>query len=399
MADALVILVLGTVIGAASRFFSLSTPAKAMLAGRGDLYPHSSGPTHITAQLPEGSTEVTWGGLMTRSQQEPIPSNWREPLDAWAAWMRAKGDRPQTIALRTRHIRALSRALQNSPELVTNDDLVGYFGSKNWAPSTRKSHRSSAVSFFAHLWRHEPIRDPAVQMPTITVPPSTPRPAPVHVIKAALAGAGERERLMVRLMAEAGLRIGEVVLVSLQDLLPDLIGHSLVVRGKGGKERVVLLQDELARDLIAYGRKVGGHFVFPGLDNGHLSPNWASKLVGRFLGPEWTSHTLRHRFGTSAYEGTRDIRAVADAMGHSSTVTTQTYVRPSITSASSVSGAAALYPAAAPSDSIRLASGIRLTLERNLLHITTSSEGHKMALTHDDINNLARLFVKRANQQ
>lgn len=40
---------------------------------------------------------------------------------------------------------------------------------------------------------------------------------------------------------------------------------------------------------------------------------------------EWTAHTLRHRFASTAYAGSRDIRTVQELLGHSSVATTQIY--------------------------------------------------------------------------
>jgi integrase len=53
---------------------------------------------------------------------------------------------------------------------------------------------------------------------------------------------------------------------------------------------------------------------------------WAGELCSIALGGRWTLHTLRHRFGTAAYRGSHDLRAVQELLGHSSPATTQIYV-------------------------------------------------------------------------
>lgn len=127
---------------------------------------------------------------------------------------------------------------------------------------------------------------------------------------------------MLRLAAEAGLRRAEIARIHSRDLVDDLLGWSLVVHGKGGRERVVPLPVPLALELRGY----GPGYVFPGADRGHLSARWVGKLVSRALPRPWTTHTLRHRFATRAYQLERDLLAVQTLLGHASPVTTQRYV-------------------------------------------------------------------------
>ena len=47
--------------------------------------------------------------------------------------------------------------------------------------------------------------------------------------------------------------------------------------------------------------------------------------LSELLGEGWTGHTLRHRFATEVYRGSKDIRATQALLGHASTVTTQRY--------------------------------------------------------------------------
>jgi site-specific recombinase XerD len=51
------------------------------------------------------------------------------------------------------------------------------------------------------------------------------------------------------------------------------------------------------------------------------------KLITEALPGDWTAHTLRHRFGTVAYQATGDIRAVQELLGHASPTTTAIYTK------------------------------------------------------------------------
>ncbi|WP_228781492.1 tyrosine-type recombinase/integrase [Nocardia cyriacigeorgica] len=167
--------------------------------------------------------------------------------------------------------------------------------------------------------------NPAAGLPRVKPAPPRPRPAPEIVYRESLSRAGKRERLMLRLAAEAGLRRAEVAQVHTRDVVEDLGGYSLSVRGKGGKVRTVPLSDSLAAELRQYVGKRRG-FAFPGDDDGHLSPRWVGKLITQLMPGVWTMHTLRHRFGTRAYMVDRDVFAVQELLGHASPATTRAYV-------------------------------------------------------------------------
>ena len=150
----------------------------------------------------------------------------------------------------------------------------------------------------------------------------TPRPCPEIAYREALARAGDRERVILRLAAEAGLRRAEVARVHSDDLIEDLEGWSLIVHGKGGRQRVVPLTDSLAAAV----RSRGQGWAFPGGMDGHLSPRWVGKVVTRLLSGEATMHQLRHRFATRAYSVDRDVFTVQELLGHASPATTRRYV-------------------------------------------------------------------------
>jgi integrase len=135
---------------------------------------------------------------------------------------------------------------------------------------------------------------------------------------------------MLRLAGEAGLRRGEVSRVHTRDLLEGGGGAQLVVHGKGGKERTVPISDSLAEPIA---RGAAGHtpnapadgWPFPNSTGGHLTAYHVGQLVVRVLPDGWTMHTLRHRFSSRAYRGTRNLRAVQMLLGHSSIATTERY--------------------------------------------------------------------------
>lgn len=217
----------------------------------------------------------------------------------------------------------MARGLRCDPERATTAGILAWFGRQSWSVETRRSHRNTAVSFFgwAHRAGHLPT-NPAAELPVMRAAAPAPRPAPDAVWFGAIAAADPRVRLMLRLAAEAGLRRAEIARVHRRDLTRGSAGAALLVHGKGAKLRTVPLGDDLAAAIAAAG---AAGYLFPGDDGGHLSPRWVGKLMAGALPGHWTAHTLRHRFATRAYRGSRNLRAVQALLGHSSVATTERY--------------------------------------------------------------------------
>jgi integrase len=147
---------------------------------------------------------------------------------------------------------------------VTTPDLLGILGCPEFSIEYRRALRASLASFFR--WCQSAgvvVADPACALPVIRTPVAAPRPATDEIWQQLLAEADHRTRVMARLAGEAGLRRAEVAQVHHDDLVADHGGSSLIVRGKGGKQRVVPITDELADEIRAH---CPGGFLFPGPD-------------------------------------------------------------------------------------------------------------------------------------
>jgi integrase len=139
------------------------------------------------------------------------------------------------------------------------------------------------------------------------------------------------------LAGEAGLRRAEVAVVHTDDLIEDITGWSLVVHGKGGKQRVVPLTDRLANAIHDF--RLHG-YLFPGQIDGHISAHHVGVLISRLMPDGWSMHKLRHRAATRGYAGTGNLRAVQEFLGHASVATTERYTAVSSRDVRGVSEAA-----------------------------------------------------------
>ncbi|MFT4299306.1 MAG: tyrosine-type recombinase/integrase [Aeromicrobium sp.] len=199
-----------------------------------------------------------------------------------------------------------------------------WFAAQGWAQETRRGVRNSLMGFYK--WgaaQGLTTLDVGAALPRVKAAVPTPRPVTDEAYRFALAQADERVRLMIRLAGELGLRRAEVAAVHSDNVVEDMTGWSLIVRGKGGKTRILPLSSRLAREL----RALPEGWAFPSQRGGHLTPRWVGTLVAEALPPGWTMHKLRHRFATKAYAVDRDVFTVQDLLGHASPATTRVYVK------------------------------------------------------------------------
>ncbi len=171
-----------------------------------------------------------------------------------------------------------------------------------------------------------------------------PKALPVAEIERILDAAGApgtalalRDRALLELLYSTGARISEAVGLDVDDL--DLTTRSVLLRGKGSKERVVPVGGPACeaveaylvrarRGLVAAGP--GTPAVFLNSRGGRLSRQSAWAVLVRAadragVTAEVSPHTLRHSFATHLLEGGADVRVVQELLGHASVTTTQVY--------------------------------------------------------------------------
>jgi integrase/recombinase XerD len=159
---------------------------------------------------------------------------------------------------------------------------------------------------------------------------------------------GARALCLLELVYGCGLRVSELVGLPMV-ALPKPDTPAMLVRGKGGKERLVPMGTHAKAALLAWlalrpdtlpkpgpktdpVRDLASKFVFPGKGKaGHLGRREFGRLLDDLalaagLDPKKLSpHVLRHAFATHLVEGGADLRAVQVMLGHADIATTQIY--------------------------------------------------------------------------
>jgi site-specific recombinase XerD len=176
-----------------------------------------------------------------------------------------------------------------------------------------------------------------------------PRRLPVilsadEVVRFLAAVSGPRNRVALTVAYAAGLRAAETARLKVGDIDSGR-GIIRVEHGKGGKDRQVMLSEQLLDILRIYWRAAQPKprtWLFPGRDASrpidpqvlHGACAVAREVAG--LDKHVTTHTLRHSFATHLLEAGTDIRIIQALLGHSSLTTTALYAQ---VATSTISGA------------------------------------------------------------
>lgn len=151
-----------------------------------------------------------------------------------------------------------------------------------------------------------------------------------------------RDRVLALLPFYAGLRLGEVVALDLDDIRLSARKGLIIVRmGKGGKYREIPVHPQLRPGLALWiddeRPSWKGADTNPALllnqKGGRLGARGADAILGAIaeearINDEFTSHALRHTFGTRLIREGHDIVVVAELMGHKRLDQTRRYSLP-----------------------------------------------------------------------
>ncbi len=240
----------------------------------------------------------------------------------------------------------------SSPETADEEDILAFMGQqqgRGMAPASVK-RAMTAVRTFHQFLVIEGLRpdDPGSHLELPTVPKAVPKAlseAEVDAILDAVVGTdrvSRRDRAMLEVLYGTGMRISELVGMSLADL--DLGGATVRVLGKGQKERVLPVgrcaHEALTAWLVPAGRgemeperwasQHDQEAVWLNQRGRRLSRQGAWGVVKKRaqqvgLGAKVSPHVFRHSCATHMLDHGADIRAVQELLGHASISTTQVY--------------------------------------------------------------------------
>ena len=260
-------------------------------------------------------------------------ASYRRDLRRYVAFLHERGIRePATIG--EEDVNAFLRSLREGD---TDHRSLGASSAARAVVAVRGLHR------FLHREGLSAV-DPAGAVRPPTPPRRLPKAISLDQIEQLLAAATAdgatlalRDRALLEVLYGTGARISEAVGLDRDDL--DLQGGTVLLRGKGAKQRIVPMGSYAREAVEAYLVRSRPQLaatgpstpaLFLNARGGRLSRQSAwtvlRTVAGRaHLATHISPHTLRHSFATHLLDGGADVRVVQELLGHASVTTTQIY--------------------------------------------------------------------------
>lgn len=232
-------------------------------------------------------------------------------------------------------------ALQEVDRQVLTRYLL-WLRAKGYAKASVRRRISELRSFFKYLVGEQLLEsNPMEAISAPKVPQRLPRYLKAEEIGAIMQAPdtsqplGQRDRAILEILYATGMRISELVGLDMGSV--DLARGQMMVRGKGSKDRIVLLgqpaRDALdlylreGRPRLSKGKRTNALFL--NRSGERLSVRGVQSMLDRCArkaGLKWvTPHLLRHTFATHMLGGGADLRVVQELLGHASLSSTQVY--------------------------------------------------------------------------
>jgi integrase/recombinase XerD len=249
------------------------------------------------------------------------------------------------------HLKAAGRAIANA----STEDLRGYLGelSRRGLRVTTTARRLSAIRQLYRFLYAEGQRadDPAAVLEGPKRERALPKTLTLAEVDRLLRVAGKsdpaaplplrlreaRLACLIEMLYATGLRVSELVALPVSAARKD--ARSIIVRGKGNKERLVPLNDAAKRAMANYlsllaqlDRNAQSKWLFPSFgESGHLTRQHLARelktlaAAAGLRAAQVSPHVLRHAFASHLLHNGADLRVVQTLLGHADISTTQIY--------------------------------------------------------------------------
>lgn len=229
-----------------------------------------------------------------------------------------------------------------SVTLMDAYEFMNYLSRERQNNANSRSRKCSALKQFfnyltvkKHYLESDPMRELEVPKQKKSLPKYLTLEQSIELLNAADGKFKERDYCILTLFLNCGLRLAELVSLNMSSIRSD---NTMVVTGKGNKERLVYLNDACISALNEW-RKVRPNdslkdrdALFISSHHKRLSRESVQKMVQKYLekigldAQGYSCHKLRHTAATLMYQhGEVDIRVLKDILGHENLGTTQIY--------------------------------------------------------------------------
>ena len=252
-------------------------------------------------------------------------------LDELLTELKLRNFSDKTILAYVTHNKRFLKYVKKNERTITEKDVKSYIAH---IISDRKSSPKTAALVKASLkfYYDEILKKKIVNFKTPKIEKHLPTVLTRNEIKKLINNAKtKKSKLILMTLYSSGLRLSECINLKLKDLeLEEKIGW--VRKGKGGKDRVIILSKTLVEKLKHHNQTDIDAYLFSNKQGKTLSARNVQKIVARAarkagIRKRVTPHALRHSFATHLLESGTDIRKIQELLGHANLQTTQIYTK------------------------------------------------------------------------
>ena len=239
-----------------------------------------------------------------------------------------KGYSNQTIKSYQYNIKRFLEFLNKSGLNLDNNSVKSYLLTLNLSVNSLRLQHASLNFFFKEILKKPftkeqvPIKKKEKQLPKVI--------SKENIKKIIKHSSNLKHKLIIEILYSSGLRLSELINLKRKEIDFDRnLIH--VIKGKGKKDRITLISENLRLDLLKYysNNIFKTEYVFEGR-NGKYTKKSVQKVLdqlGKKIGIKITPHMLRHSFATHLLESGTDIRHIQKLLGHSDLSTTEIYTK------------------------------------------------------------------------
>lgn len=212
---------------------------------------------------------------------------------------------------------------------ITREDVDLYIAwqvERGLKPMTTNRHLSAISSLYDYMKRQGyQVENPARYESRRKVGDRIPNTIPTNVLRKAMETSEGTIHLMLCTLYQTGVRLQEMLDIRKCDL--DILNYTIRIQGKGMKERLVYVTEELMSDLVTFStNRKAMEPIFKGWSQREVRKALYEILRPLGIAPQMSPHAIRHTFATEVAKQGSNVTTLAVMMGHKSIKTTQKYI-------------------------------------------------------------------------
>ena len=223
----------------------------------------------------------------------------------------------------------LETSVEVTPAMIT--DFLSFVSSmRTYKPKTFHRIISTLSSFYRFLYTQGGVAtNPLVGIERPRIKPQDVKYLKHNQVQRLIESIDDpRDKLIVRTIYSTGVRVSELCNIDIGDI--DFEEHTIRIRGKGDKIRIVFVDEETLTDILKFiGNRIAGP-LFIGQQGKNISSRAIQHIFKHYAPVGITPHKIRHSYASELYRRSKNLRVVQENLCHTSIKTTEIYLHTDI---------------------------------------------------------------------